>query len=496
MASSTTPHARSSNPSSGGSDPFASLGTNLLFQEGSRVQRLDLFYSLLCYGRSPLVLIGPPGAGKTTFLLQLQQRTGTLQPTALLTAYPELTIEPLLDEAQRQFTAVLAAGGLEKAASAILLVDDADTLSDVVLRVLITPVTRQEGQARVVLTGTPRLRERIQSFTDHSIPEVKIFDLLPFSEEDSARFVRTCMKAAGILNHPLLLPKALHQLYRKSEGWPGVIVTHARMALAPTALRSWKVSASPKSPPKTIFPLKSILPSFTRWRNTFLKSLRQAIHSYWLWPAMGVLTLGIFFGLRPREIPPPTAIPALSSLPPPPPIIPNIRSVKPVATPTAAIPSNLPPSSTTPASSLVTSPAVPSIQTPVSIKPTSQPLVPIVPPALPLQQEVAQEVTSTSNNSSKGLYSNQWIRAQRSTNYTLQLMSGNAEADLQEFLRRWELSGEIAITHTQRRGKNWYSLLYGVYSNYNEAQDAAKKLPPHMGKPWIRTLGSVQKDFR
>ncbi|CAK0767322.1 DamX protein [Gammaproteobacteria bacterium] len=501
----TTPaRVSTSIPSARQSDPFASSVDNF-FQEPSRIQRLDLLYSLLCYGRSPLVLTGPRGAGKTTLLLQLQKRLKGTQPSALLSVYPELGIEPLLDDAQRQFTAALTAGGLEGAVGAAMLVDDADTLPDQVLRVLLTPVSGKEGQVRVVLTGLSGFGERVLSFMDSTIPRAKILELLPFAEEESARFVRTRLSAAGIHTHPLLLPATLKRLHQDSGGWPGSIVTQARVALAPAAIRPGKVLTPPKKIPS---PAKTTRPTALRLKSILLKGLRHAIYSYWLWPTVGILTLAIVFGLWPNENPstfPAATIPPLSTLPPPPPrletslVTPateNASGVKmpppsPVADPSTTPKHPLP----QPDSSGAPSPA------PVTTLPTSNPVAtstsPPQNPSVPSPQTVtpATPTSPPANKGSTNFPAEQWLRSQRANHYTLQLMSGNNETDLQEFLRRWELHGEIAIAHTRRQGRDWYSLLYGVYLDYRRAQEAAKQLPTGIPKPWIRTMGSVQKDL-
>ncbi|CAK0760308.1 DamX protein [Gammaproteobacteria bacterium] len=566
MAAPTTAPNRTPTPPPGGgrNDPFAPSVANF-FQEPSRVQRLDLLYALIGYGHSPLLLIGPPGAGKTTLLLQLQKRLARTQPTALLSAYPELAADPLLDEAQRQFTAALAAGGLEGAAEAALLIDNADTLSDVVLQVLLTPASGQgAGQVRVLLTGTPGLVQRIAAMTSPIIN--KVLELLPFSEEDSAHFVRSRLAAAGIHNHPLLLPAALKRLYRDTGGWPGAIVTHTRTALTPTtaatAVRPGKTQ-KPTAPKKNAPPVTPHAGSnrlgFNQMGDTVLKAFRRAVRSYWLWPVVGVSTLAILFGLWPKEVPtlfPSTTgpSPSLSTLPPPPvrptspPLVPTPETppttaaaheppvtppavanpmVEPVgphpthpAHPIAAVPPRetvtppvVPPpvaTSTTPAAVPPTPPTahtVPTAQVQTSAPsagpaaPHPVPMPPSTSPAstqTPATPTVATNTTPPPTNPapSGNLKPEEWLRAQRPTNYTMQLMGGNAEAPLQEFLRRWGLAGEMVVAHTRRSGHDWYALLYGVYPNSRQAQEATKQLPHGIGKPWIRTFGSVQQDLQ
>ncbi|CAK0778983.1 DamX protein [Gammaproteobacteria bacterium] len=544
MAAPAPPRTPALRSEGGGSDPFAP-NTHYFFQEISRVQRLDLLYSLLHYDRSVSVLIGPPGAGKTTLLLQLQKRMRRTHPTALLTAYPELEAEPLLDEAQRQFNAALAAGGLEGAMEAVMLVDDADTLADVVLRVLLTPSSGQgSGQIRVLITGTPALEQRIASFSDLD-PAARVLELLPFTEEDSARFVRARLEAAGIHSHPLLLPAALKRLHHESGGWPGAIVTRARAALNPVAARPGK---TPKAaPPKKIAkpnnrPGVNRFGGLNRLGSMIRKSIRQAIRSYWLWPAMGVVTLAILFGLWPKDVPQVFSPTTVSTLPPPParetpPTQPQPPTAEkspstatihesPAATSTVEHPGSNPApathppligppretvvASSLPLTSLATPPPVSTSPAQLSISatatgpttaahPAPTPLPAASTTSSPPQPVVATPApppSSPTPATSGGLQSEAWLRAQRPNDYTLQLMSGNSEAPLQEFLQRWKITGTMNIARTRRSGHDWFALLYGSYPNSHQAQEAIKQLPHGIGKPWTRTFGSVQQDLQ
>ena len=45
------------------------------------------------------------------------------------------------------------------------------------------------------------------------------------------------------------------------------------------------------------------------------------------------------------------------------------------------------------------------------------------------------------------------------------------------------------------RNKDWYVLVYGIYSSRIEAQAALKEMPAELNniKPWIRSIASVQE---
>ncbi len=501
----------------GRADPFAP-GVNAFFQEVSRVQQLDLLYALLCYGHSPLVLLGPLGAGKTTLLSELQKRLAEHLPTALLTGYPELTVDPLLDEAQRQFTVALStrgsAFGGDGVMGAVMLVDDADTLSDVVLRVLLTPSSSQGGgQVRVLLAGTQPLVQRIAPMVDALVPMVRVLELPPFSAADSARFVGTRLAAVGIHAHPLLLPLALQQLHQDAGGWPGAIVSYARAALA---------SAGSRPPRATVAPRKAARVGGGRL-GFFLQGFRQAVHSQWLWPIFGALSVALLLLLWPQKKPlPPPPPTALSTLAPPPVRVAEPEHTSSPNTPAVAAP-EAPPTAVAPlATPTPATGAVPSVVVALAANPPPKalapPVAPVAQPAVAPAKGSANTTTPTAAASpapiapaavatpaptptppatvSGDQRSNEWLRTQLPGSYTLQLMSGNGEEPVRVFMREWGLSGDkLTIAHTRRSGRDWYSLLYGVYANQRQAEEAAKQLPHGVGRPWIRTVGSVQQDL-
>ena len=99
---------------------------------------------------------------------------------------------------------------------------------------------------------------------------------------------------------------------------------------------------------------------------------------------------------------------------------------------------------------------------------------------------------------SNKLLREQWILKQRPSSYTIQLVGLQDEKGIAKFIRRHSLTGPIAYYRTQRNGKPWYPVLYGVYSTKNRANAARNNLPETIinSGPWLRTLNAVQKDIR
>jgi DamX protein len=99
---------------------------------------------------------------------------------------------------------------------------------------------------------------------------------------------------------------------------------------------------------------------------------------------------------------------------------------------------------------------------------------------------------------SGGFLREQWLLRQKPSSYTIQLVGLQDEKGIAKFIRRHSLTGPIAYYRTQRSGKPWYPVLYGVYPTRGRASAARSNLPESVVKtgPWVRSLNAVQKDIR
>lgn len=450
-------------------DPFAP-SLNIFFPEIHRRQRLDLIFTLIGYGRTPVVLVAPLGAGKSTLLAELQQRISRNHPCALINATPQWTVDALLDEAQRQFTRALSTmPDLERAAAAVLIVDDAHTLSDMALQVLLTPVAGQAGQVRVLLSGAPELEPRIST-----TPEVKVLDLPAFSLADTERFLRS--RLSGVYAS-ILTPDNLQRIYQNSGGWPAGIIAQSRIALVGPAARPPRTSPVPKKkadppppPPRKKSPPKA---------GFLLRIARQTVNSYWFWPTLGIASVALLFNWPSIPENPLNPAPKAESTPQIPTPVPVIRPRAPLPQPIEEPAELAPIPSAPPLPPTVELPEPPPAPPPV----TPPPIIPVPPVAPPAP------------HTPPVLYSEQWLRIQTPQDFTLQLSGGNTDDQLRQLIRDLKLD-EGFIAHTLRNGRDWYLLLYGVYPTRRQAEIALQHLPPSINKPWIRTIGSVQKDLQ
>ena len=89
--------------------------------------------------------------------------------------------------------------------------------------------------------------------------------------------------------------------------------------------------------------------------------------------------------------------------------------------------------------------------------------------------------------------------AQNPDHFTLQVVAGYQESTVLTFIARKNLPrSELAYYYSLNRGKDWHSLIFGSYSNRDQAMGAAAELSKQLKhiKPWIRPFKSIQDDIR
>ena len=91
-----------------------------------------------------------------------------------------------------------------------------------------------------------------------------------------------------------------------------------------------------------------------------------------------------------------------------------------------------------------------------------------------------------------------WLLSLPPEGYTLQLLGSRYEKTLRAFVRRHGLESMTAYYRTRHKGGEWFVLLYGLYTDRDEASVAVGTLPPAVRKnaPFPRTIQSVQKAIR
>lgn len=85
------------------------------------------------------------------------------------------------------------------------------------------------------------------------------------------------------------------------------------------------------------------------------------------------------------------------------------------------------------------------------------------------------------------------ILAASQSAYTLQVLGGRSQANIQAFIQKNNLEEKAYYFRTARNGKPWYVLVYGVYDSLEQAKTAKNSFPIKQTRPWIRPLKGIQQ---
>jgi hypothetical protein len=87
-----------------------------------------------------------------------------------------------------------------------------------------------------------------------------------------------------------------------------------------------------------------------------------------------------------------------------------------------------------------------------------------------------------------------WVQDQPTDHFTVQLVAGSSEAAIKQYIEHHQIQNTAAYVRTSYRDFPWYSVIYGSFTSYQEAQVSLEQLPPPLveARPWIRRLSDVQ----
>jgi TPR repeat protein len=94
-----------------------------------------------------------------------------------------------------------------------------------------------------------------------------------------------------------------------------------------------------------------------------------------------------------------------------------------------------------------------------------------------------------------GIKREKWILDQPPDHYTIQIGSITSEEDLVNFLKRHNIENDSAYIQIVIDGVTRYNAFYGLFSNYQEAEQAISGLPGEIQRasPWIRNIRILQR---
>ncbi len=227
-------------------DPFD--GQAPYFREVVREKRLNLILHLASYGEVLLVQ-GEAGSGRSRFLARIHERARASWRVCLLAADPAMS-EDVLEIRLRDGLGLeqsAAPGGDGSVASlrrqladlkqehlsAVALIDDADTLPDSALALLAQLVESREAEGgilSVVLACKPGFPLRLHEASVGGLRERigHVFEVPPFTVQDSVDYMHHCLQASGVALGPPFTMSAMRLIHTSSQGLPAKINPLAR----------------------------------------------------------------------------------------------------------------------------------------------------------------------------------------------------------------------------------------------------------------------------
>jgi septal ring-binding cell division protein DamX len=113
-------------------------------------------------------------------------------------------------------------------------------------------------------------------------------------------------------------------------------------------------------------------------------------------------------------------------------------------------------------------------------------------------KKVMKAPVSTKQKVSTGKFKDTaWVWSQKPGHHTIQVAGASNEEALEAVMRGISLPGELAVVQTMRKGKPWYSLIYGSFATRKAAQGTVGRLPESLKKagPWVRRFSAIQDEI-
>ena len=233
-------------------DPFQTRYDDACyFDEAVRAKRLNLLLHLIPYS-DVLLVTGEPGSGKTFVLNRLLAGANHSWRICRVQATPEIDGERLIEILSREFSLRpddsddveqrlrLLRESLHalrhSALIPVLVIDDAHLLTHaalVMLTALTEPWEAKDKLLSVVMFSEPEITKRLiapglealRARVSHT------FDIPPLSQEDTGRYIRHRLQAAGLAGAGPFTDAVIKFIHVASRGIPGRINEFARVVL-------------------------------------------------------------------------------------------------------------------------------------------------------------------------------------------------------------------------------------------------------------------------
>ena len=440
-------------------------------------QRLQVLKQLV-QGRDFLILvIGEKGSGKTTLLNQFLTSADDNWSTCRIRAYSKTNADSdqYLENLNGRPSFILS----DKQAP-IVMIDDAHELTMIELQYLLRETQSPESlrkPKRLLLFCEPRIKTTIDSLAESMSKEIVVNKIYmpPINEAEAAEYLLHRLNIAGFTGKNPFRLSDIRAICRASEGLPGMINEKAHKLL----LRK--------------FYKKKVV------RDSFRISSLFRIRTFGL-VTSGIVLLSLAIFLLFRNSNTPELVPKKFTAP-----VAKIQLED----------NKRKTAETTPAEQVIETTAkrvgksVQSPSTPIETLKNPEPI------SLTKARAVKKEISISSSAPKekvketeekplspviveKGVYRESWILAQKPSHFTIQILGVRDEKAVLKFVGKHRLWNQAAYYQSDYKGKNWFSLLYGLYPTRKEALSAKEKLPEEIRKlsPWIRQMSSIHNAIK
>jgi DamX protein len=504
-------------------DPFAARVPGFKFFPAQRKPVLGQLHHLARYSQLLLVVTGPQGSGKTLLRQALVASTnkqsvqsivvsarGAGDAASVLTQVAQsLNLNTLEVPAMLAQIVQLGLTGQE----VYLLVDDAEQLDESALEALLALAAgTADGRPHVFLFGEPSLIAGLEQFSAGQ-ELFHVIELQPYSLEETREYLALRLEGAG-KGIQLLTNDQIADIHENSDGWPGAINQVARDTLIEAMIASRSSVKRPamgfKMPKKHVLAISAVVV--------------VAVAAAWLIPSrdgkapstteQAQLPMGqgqptaaqsnngnpsVEFNGSTQSLPMNGQQPvmrgplaestgmgdgdetgaAVNTSPQPP----TVTTTAPPAGVPAGAPAAVAPTPT-PAPARQAAPVATTKPAPVTAaKPAPAPAPTVA--AKPAPAAAAAKPAAGGS----------WYAGQSPSNYVVQILGTSNEGAAQAYVK--EQGGDFRYFKKTLQGKPLYVITYGSFASRDAAVAAIKNLPAKVqaGKPWPRTVASVQQDL-
>lgn len=442
---------------------FGIAGYRAYFNAASRRTTLDMALYLARYSDLVLLIHGPSGSGKSTFMREMITRGGPNIHSVTASAEQILTAQSLCDAMLNSFKLITQSTSepiaqikeqldllQRKGYHCILFIDDADRLAGDAYPFLeaLADLRSDTGRNLLNLVLFATHSEKITLAGPSVRHRIKATKLPPLDADEVAAYIQHMLRSSSA-DRPTVgfHDRDIQRIRRASSGWPGNINAIINQRLAHGTLNPSSFAMLLNHP--------WVAPRYLLGATSITAAL--------IFVAVFQDSINYLFEMRP-VISNSATIPEQVSPP-----VERVAAPAEKLEPAPIVLDTMPPEQMTAVSEVI------GAETPTAATEVDTPVVP-APAKTPRRDS--------------------WLLTQDPDAYTLQIAGSSQEGDIRRALKKFKPPAPSAIFSASRKGKPWYGLVTGVYSDFASAKQARAALPEELMRgAWVRRLRAVQGEI-